>query len=287
MRLKTALVVSGLLMGQAIAGADFASAQMTSAALEEATRQADAGNLDEARQLLSRWFSESSSEATRGQVAQGRFLRARLAPTAAAAQSDYRWLVVEGGDDFAPAARLRLAQLSLVRGELGAAAGALDRLRSDHPGHPAVVHSWLWTGHVAEAAGDEGRACQAWRSAGRLLDDAASSASSDAAGASGLAPPASLRSEIEALLASCAPAGGAPLYAIQFGAFRTRAPAQQLTSALAAAGVAARLVEAEDASGWYRVRTAGFSSRPPAERTARTLVGRGFEAVVVRVSPDD
>lgn len=272
--------MAGLLMGHAILAADSGLAQ-TNSALEQADDHADAGNLAEARELLSRWFLESSSEAPKEQVARARFLRARLAPTAAAAESDYRWLVVEGGNVFAPAARLRLAQLSLVRGDLSGAARALDRLRSDHPDHPAIVHSWLWTGHVAEAGGDPEQACLAWSSASRLADDP----SGPSGGPDGdpLPPAGSLRPEIDGLLRSCAEAGAEPRFAIQFGAFRARAPAEQLASAVVAAGVAARLVEAEDGSGWYRVRTAGFGSRPPAERTARMLLGRGFEAVVVRV----
>lgn len=287
-------VLATLLMGQAIVAADPGIAQTASSALARAEQQADAGNLTEAGELLSRWFSESSSGATREQVAKGRFLRARLAPTAAAAESDYRWLVVEGGDVFAPAARLRLAQLSLMRGDLRGAASALDRLRSDHPDHPAVVHSWLWSGHVAEARGDGERACHAWDSASRLAADqpgaagaSGSSGASEAAGGSPLPPPGAIRSELDQLLSSCGHAGSESRFAIQFGAFRTRAPAEQLASAVVAAGVAARLVQAEDGSGWYRVRTAGFGSRPPAERTARMLVGRGFEAVVVRVPSND
>ncbi len=279
-------MVAGLLIGHAIVAADSGLAQ-TISALAQAEDQADAGNLAEARDVLSRWFSESSSEATKEQVAHGRFLRARLAPTSAAAESDYRWLVVEGGDVFAPASRLRLAQLSLVRGDLDGAASALDRLRSDYPDHPVVVHAWLWTGHVAEAGGNAEQACSAWRTASPLADDPPDkSGSSSASGGNPLPPAGSLRPEIDDLLRSCAEAGSEPRFAIQFGAFRARGPAEQLTSAVVATGVAAHLVEAEDGSGWYRVRTAGFGSRPPAERTARMLVGRGFEAVVVRLEPN-
>ncbi len=291
MRVKTA-VLAGVLMAHAILAAEPCLAQTPAPALAQAEERADAGDLSGARDLLTRWFAESSSGASKEQVARGRFLRARLAPTAAAAESDYRWLVVEGGNALAPAARLRLAQLSLARGDLSGAASALDRLRSDHPDHLVVVHSWLWTGYVAEAGGDGEQACQAWRSASRLADGSPqnSGTGSGATGSSDGSPlpaPASLRPELDALLRLCGQPGAAPRFAIQFGAFRTRASAEHLVSAVVAAGVTARLVEADDGSGWYRVRTAGFGSRPPAERTARLLVAHGFEAVVVPVGPND
>jgi cell division protein FtsN len=70
-------------------------------------------------------------------------------------------------------------------------------------------------------------------------------------------------------------------FSVQLGAFRSREAASDLRTRLTATGVSARLVEPEDPTGLYRVRSGRFDGREEAARHAVRLTDAGFEGIVV------
>ncbi len=240
-----------------------------SPALDAVERAADAGELAAARRLLTDWFGSEEAADRSANAGRARFLRARLTEDLDSARVDYLWVAVRGDDRYGASARLRLAQLYLAEGRLDRAADDLDRLRADFPGSPEVLSSWLWTGNVRFAAGDATGACAAW-------ERAASGATGEGSGEDRALAVSALemcgRPPLEALPAT---------FSVQLGAFRSREAASDLRTRLTATGVSARLVEPEDPTGLYRVRSGRFDGREEAARHAVRLTDAGFEGIVV------
>lgn len=238
--------------------------------LDTAEAAADAGDISSARSLLGDWLASHPIDGTDREITRARFLRARLSADLDSAQVDYLWVAVQGGEPYAAPARLRLAQLRATRGELDRAIEDLDRLRADFPNTRWVISAWLWMGNIWAAAGDEQRACEAWR---RAL---------------GEPPLADTAAELElasVALARCGPDGEGRTeethFAVQLGAFRSREAALDLRNRAARTGVAARVVDPGPEGELYRVRAGRFASREEAARRAVELGGAGFEAIVV------
>ncbi len=254
----SAVVAPSTLAGQAPSGSGL---DMVEAAL-------DSGRVELARAELTSWFAENEAAVDKSTLARARFLRGRMTADADSAEIDYIWVAIEGGRDYAPRAWLKLAQLRLVRGEAARASTDLERLRADYPSTPLLAESWLWSGFTRETAGDQKGACEAW---GRARDLATGPGDE------------SVREQAELALDACAATAGR--FTIQLGAFRERGPATALQREIEAAGADVRIEEPVANDGWYRVRTGRFASRSLAEEQARNLTARGFEAIVVSLSP--
>ena len=86
------------------------------------------------------------------------------------------------------------------------------------------------------------------------------------------------------VIAPPAGAAGAPLFAIQVGAFTDEAGAVALQRTLSEAGFESRVVRAEGRD-LFRVRAGTFPSRAEAEAHVARLAGRGYRAIVVSDEP--
>lgn len=232
--------------------------------LERVEAALDAGRIEEARTSLDAWFARAASP-TRETLTRARYLRARLSLDADSAEIDYQWVAVEGRAPYGARARLRLAQLRLLRGEPARADRDLARLRADFPASSLVPTSWVWTGNAREVLGDLTGACEAWRKA------AATAVEGDPRGA---------RDAARTALAACDRPG--ERFVVQLGAFRGPEPADELARRAQGATRARVHVEAPgEADGWYRVRAGEFTTREAAARLAVRLREEGFEAIVV------
>lgn len=104
------------------------------------------------------------SAATPGTLryAEALFWRASVAPTAAAAERDYRMISIEYPlSPRAEDALLRLAQLELARGDRALALKHLERLTLEHPASPARARASYWRSRVLFEDGNVPRACAA------------------------------------------------------------------------------------------------------------------------------
>ena len=94
--------------------------------------------------------------------AEALFWRASVAPTAAAAERDYRMLSIEYPlSPRAEDALLRLAQLELARGDRALALKHLERLTLEHPASPSRARASYWRSRVLFEDGNVPRACAA------------------------------------------------------------------------------------------------------------------------------
>ena len=94
--------------------------------------------------------------------AEALFWRASVAPTAAAAERDYRMLSIEYPlSPRAEDALLRLAQLELARGDRELALKHLERLTLEHPASTARARASYWRSRVLFDGGNIPRACAA------------------------------------------------------------------------------------------------------------------------------
>ena len=243
------------------------------AVLESVERAADLGQTDEARRLLAEWFASPGASDRRADVERARFLRARLTADLDSARVDYLWVAVRGDSRYGAAARLRLAQLYVAEGRLDRAEADLARMRADFPGNPLTFTSWLWTGNVLAASGDRSGACAAWETAASL--GGTSAAESD-------------RELVRAALENCR-TDGAPVltesFSVQLGAFSSRETAEDVRNQVVASGSAARVLDASEPGGLYRVRSGRFAGREEAARHAVRLAEAGFESIVVPEEP--
>ena len=104
------------------------------------------------------------SAATPGTLryAEALFWRASVAPTAAAAERDYRMLSIEYPlSPRAEDALLRLAQLELARGDRALALKHLERLTLEHPASASRARASYWRSRVLFEDGNAPRACAA------------------------------------------------------------------------------------------------------------------------------
>lgn len=266
-----------------------AAAQATSGAgLDRVEAAADSGRSEEARGLLADWLSAHAGDLAPAQRARADFLRGRLAADPDSAVTAYSRVALGGELPWAAAARLRLAQLRLARGDYGRALSDLATLRADFPGDSLAEMSWVWTGSVLAARGDTAQACRAWARAGPSGERYASVRRS-AAGCPGAGPVAQRagsgagggRGEASgAGAASGAPAG----WSVQLGAFSTRQAAAELRGRLARAGFEARVLDASPSDGLYRVRTPRMARSSEAEALRSRLEAAGFNAIIVGLS---
>lgn len=241
--------------------------------LDSVERAADLGQADEARRTLAEWFASPGASDRRADVERARFLRARLTADLDSARVDYLWVAVRGDSRYGAAARLRLAQLYVAEGRLDRAEADLARMRADFPGSPLTFTSWLWTGNVLAAAGDRSGACAAWETASSLGGSPATESD---------------RELVRAALENCRTDGAPALtesFSVQLGAFSSRETAEDVRNQVVASGSSARVLEASEPGGLYRVRSGRFAGREEAARHAVRLAEAGFESIVVPEEP--
>lgn len=278
------------LLALVLSGTGVANAQ--EATLERAEEQLDAGDYARARDSLSEWWrgleGEDVSGATR---ARALFLRARLAKDPAEAENDYLTLVLSHPTTpQVPEALLRLGQGLLATDDLGRAVAYLERLVTDHPGSAQRPIGMLWLARARSAAGRFEGACRVARDGVRLTssepsllrliqaeEEKACTAARDQAPEETEAAPTP-ESPDSPETETAEESDGR--YAVQTGAFRQPAGAEQLIRRLREAGHDARAVRIPG-SALVRVRVGRFADREATRGLVRELQGAGFEAMVV------
>lgn len=257
------LLASGMCVPHPAAG-------QSSSVLDEVERATDLGQTDEARGLLEGYFASPGAADRQADVERARFLRARLAQDLDSARVDYLWVAVRGDDRYGAAARLRLAQLYVAEGRLDRAEEDLARMRADFPGNSLTFASWLWTGNVRSAQGDDSGACAAWETAASLQGSPAAQSDREL-----------VRSALERCRNPRGAGATAESFSVQLGAFSSRQTAEDLRNRVVASGRTARVLEPDGAGGLYRVRSGRFAGREEAARHAVSLAEAGFESIVV------
>jgi tetratricopeptide (TPR) repeat protein len=258
-----------------------ASAQATggSPGLDAIQAAADSGHTERARRELDRWLRSRRRDAPPAERAHAEFLRGRLSASVDSAALAYTTVAIGGVLPWAPAARLRLAQLRLARGEYDRALADLSTLRADFPGDSLADRSWAWTGDALAASGDTARACRAWTRALReaksdpaLASRARRAVSHCPGGAAARAPGSARGAE-----------GGR--WAVQLGAFSTRQAAENLRDRAAKAGFQVRVVDTTARDGLYRVWTQDVPDAASADALRDRVARAGFPAITV--PPDE
>ncbi len=259
-----------------------AVAQSGDPVLDAVGASLDAGQVEEARAALEGWFPNQEDRASPHDVARARYYRARATADADSAEVDYLWVAVSSDDDYAPLARLRLAQMHLAAGDNRRALSDMETLRADFPGSVIVPVSWIWTGVARSETGDRDGACEAWREAESAVE-AAESASGAFSSSTGREGDLDAVGDLAAIARmGCDPDGPESMaFTVQLGAFRDRSPAEDLWRRVVATGTEARVEAPASADGWYRVRAGQFGDRATAAGLAVRLRERGFEAIVV------
>jgi len=234
--------------------------------------------------------------------AEGLFWRATLSKTAAAAERDYRRIVV----DFplsprAQDALLRLAQLEMTRGDRTSARGHLERLQREHPLGPTSTRGSVMLAQLAFNDGDVTTGCAAIAAARdgltaadvelrnqieyygpRCANLAAMNAARDSAAAKGPGRGA------DSVATARGPAGGEPAvatrqeYSVQVAAYETRAAADSLARRLSTRGYAVRVVGDRAP---YRVRVGRYPTRERASDAVRQMARQNVRGIVVQAEP--
>ena len=280
----------------AVLAAAPASAQRPDASLDRVVAHLDAANFDSARAELDRWQVERATSAALAERASADVLAARLERDGSTARE--AWLSVALAHPFsadAGLALLRVGQAAVLAGDTTTALVYLNRLVDDFPGSGHRAEAHLWISRAEMIARRHTRACASARSglagatsaevAGllRLQEDRACAA---AAAQPPAAPPAASRPTPAQPSVSTPPAATPPAnagtgrFAVQSGAFRTRASADALMERLRAAGLQPRLVLVPT-NDLMRVRVGTFASQAEANQLRDTLRSDGFDAVVV------
>ena len=237
--------------------------------LERAERALQEGRTTEARELLTRWRTESGDSASAQDQARGWYLSGRLALDAAEAELYYLRVLLDASDSpYADDALLRLAQYQLALGNTERAESYLRQLRRDYPTSELGAASLLWMSHAKRQAGDFAAACDA---ANQGLNE--------------LAPgEANLRAELVVALQRCREPARPPTaeagYSVQVAALSTEDGARALSERLRQAGFDA-WVQPPGTGRLHRVRVGRGLSEADAQRLAHQLVAAGYTAFLV------
>ncbi len=276
--------LSALALALALAGTGVhltpvsAQASGASPSLEAIEAAADSGHAERARRALARWVQSRGDDVTPAVRAHADFLRGRLATDVDSATLAYTTVAIGGVLPWAAAARLRLAQLRLARGQYDRALADLSTLRADFPGDSLANRSWTWTGDALAASGDMTRACQAWGRAVRQAESDTALASR-ARRASARCPGGA-----EARSAEGSGSGGPAVgrWTVQLGAFSTREAAETLRERAARGGFQVRVVDTTARDGLYRVWTQKVPDAASADALRDRVARAGFPAITVQ-----
>lgn len=237
----------GAVTASLLLAATFAHAEsLTAQTLERVDMLVTSGLTEDARVELSAWWEASTgvrSGVPREELQQALWLRGLLTVDAGQASLDYRRLVVEyPGGPWSGHALLRLAQISVARGELARARSQLRALVRDYPGSPQRLEA----GRLLE---EVGLALSAQDRAG--LEPEANGGSADVRGSTGLRE-------------------AAGVWTVQVGAFASYGRARLLKDELVASGLDVRMVLVPG-SPLVRVRSGRFAGAGPGRGVAPGL----------------
>lgn len=265
-------------------------AQRGDATLDRVIAHIDEARFDSARAELDRWQSQRAAAAPSAERASADVLAARLESDGRTARE--AWLSVALAHPFsadAGLALLRVGQAAVLAGDTTTALVYLNRLVDDFPGSGHRAEAHLWISRAESLARRSADACTSARAglaaatsaevAGllRLQEERACAAMAAQPPA---APPAAARPQASQPATPPTVTSAAARFAVQSGAFRTRASADALMSRLRDAGLQPRLVRVPT-NDLMRVRVGTFDSQAEANRVRDSLRSDGFDAVVV------
>ena len=313
-----ALALLPSLAAPAIARAQSAApAPSADSALARAQRLVGAGQGAEGRQVIDSLLGVTPPDSPR--YAEVLFARASLSATAAQAERDYRRIFVEFPvSRRAPEALMRLAQLEMARGDRALARGHLERLTREHAGSPMVPRAHYWLARVRFDQGEVARGCEALAAARAAagprdvelrnqVDFYAPRCPALAAARDSAAVAVGTAARRDSLGAAAPARGGPPTGSVapprpgavtdtppDVTVHRSPAPSDSTTpapppSAPPSASPSAHPSAPESvppaapraAGAGFTVQVAAYDHRPPAERLAAKLAGRGLAARVV------
>ncbi len=265
--------------------------------------------------MLGRQVGDSILAATHeGTEAYGEALYglARLAPTASDAAVDYQRIIVEYPfSGHAGDALLQLAQLERSRGDRVAAIAHLQRYLRENPTSPKRATTGLWLAQLLFEQSEDMRACDILKDAraaanpadvelqnqmnfysGRCAAAAVQTAADSTAHTDSIKADSIARADALKRRAKTGTAGPraakrpAPRptsdgwYAVQLGAYRTRAQAERLAQTLHGHGIEARV---EGDREPFRVRVGQYRTRAEATKAATGFKKLGYSAFVTGV----
>lgn len=282
------LCLAGALAAQE---ADLAIRPPTDSTIARARQLALDGQPDDARKVIDSVMKASVSDDSL--FAEALFWRGALATTAAAAEKDYRFLLLEAPlTARAEDAMLQLAQLEYARGDRKAASDHLYRYlvtygpSAERSARPRVS---LWLVRLLFEQNLTARGCQAVQLSSEAIP----------------AQNVELRNQLESFVQRCAyaatapadsatPAGeptrtdarpprpGASVYSVQVAAYDSKEAAVRMVELLAARGLDARV---DGTTRPFRVRVGRFATRAEAVKLAQTLKSQGQNGFVTQVRP--
>lgn len=235
--------------------------------LDRVARFVEAGDTEEARQLLARWEAEWGGNAEMPELARAWYLAGRLSEDARQAELYYLRVVIEGSSTpYADDALLHLAQYQVALGDFGRALEYLQRLRRDYPHSEHAAAATLWWARAARLAGDSTGACAAIES-----------------GLAEVGPADTTTSRaLRELRMGCVPGTGS--YSVQVAALKDRAAAQELVARLRGSGYDAWLFSGSG-DQLHRVRVGRQLDIVEAQARAERLVASGYSPFLVSESP--
>jgi cell division septation protein DedD len=247
-----------------------ATSSVGAQSLDRVEELARLGRTEEARAMLSQWWTDARPGAAQRDLQRGLWLRGRLTVDPNLAELDYQRLVVlYPSSPFAPQALLRLAQSAHASGDAEDAARHVGTIARDYPTSPvrAEAEAWLRGAGAPPPASDPPPATAPAVTAG---------------GAVATPPPPTAPPQTAPPTARpSAPADEVLDWSVQFGAFTDEERAFALHRELVSAGLAARLVRVAG-SGFVHVRIGRFSNRADASAQLQEVTARGFTAAIVR-----
>lgn len=187
---------------------------------------------------------------------EGLYWRAALATSAAAAERDYKRVVVEfPASRRAEDALLTLSQLELARGDRARAVAHLERLQVEHPSSAHRARAFVWMARAQFDLRQVAEGCASLRSAQGAMGQ----------------NDVELRTQVEFLSGRCAPVTAAVATPAATPVSPPPAPERVSTPAREVRGAAP--------AAWA-VQVAAYDTKREAEALVKRLVARGFQARV-------
>ena len=309
MMLRRAYLALALMFGASMTAAAQSASRAAEQVFIRAQELASDGNTVAGRSLIDSIIR--TTPPTSPIYPEALFWRATLATSAAAAESDYRHIVVDY--PLAPHAEdalLRLAQLELARGQREYALAHLQRIPRDYPRSKSLARAHYWTARVLFEKNDiagacaanakaltqtapgeielrnqieyQGQRCASYAAAQRAAAEAASASSTPSAAASSTPSTARLDPPVAA---SSTPTAAAtpvesppPRVAPPVTANDTR-PSNVEPRTPVPSAVEVKTPAASNTRP-YSVQVAAYSRKSDAEKLASTLEKRGYDARV-------
>jgi len=248
------ITIRGLLLVALLSLSPAAAAGQEPPTLDRVEELAREGRAEEAREVLTAWWTESGPKASRRDTQRGLWLRGILTADPAQAEIDFQRLVVEyPGGLYADQAILRLAQAAYAAGDSATAAAYVGRLAQEYPATAArrEAEAWLATAGPVPPRADA------------------------------RAEPVEAVPAREAAPTDAPAATAAGTFTVQLGAFNSMDRAASLLARLGEDGVEGRLVRVPG-SDLIRVRVGVFDSLEEVNAVLWRLRDRGFTVALAR-----